>query len=355
MAPAEPKWRQTEPGRLRAGRRCPGMAVVGTGRVGEPSLEAPTPMTVRFQDYYAVLGVPRTATQDEARRAYRLLARKHHPDVDKTPGATQRFQQITEAYEVLKNPETRQRYDTLGADWKEGQTFTPPPGWRAAQGTRPRGGDPDLGGFSSFFESLFGGGGFEGFDEDLAQRGRRARAAQERVGRDVEAELAVPLEMALRGGRRSFALDDGGGTPREIEVRVPAGSFTGTVLRLRGQGRKARGAGTDGDLLLRLLVEPPEGYEADESGDLHGELRVSPADAVLGARVAVRNPEGGEVTVTLPPGSSTGRVLRLRGQGMPRAGAERGDLLLEVAIVVPEKPTEAERRAYEELARTLRG
>ncbi|MCY2959629.1 MAG: DnaJ domain-containing protein [Planctomycetota bacterium] len=310
-------------------------------------------MTVRYQDYYAVLGVPRTATQDEVRRAYRLLARKHHPDVDKSEGATKRFQNITEAYEVLKDPATRQRYDTLGADWKEGQTFTPPPGWRAAAGSRRGQGDPDLGGFSSFFESLFGGGGFQGFDEDLAQRGRRARAAQERVGRDVEAELAVPLDTALRGGRRSFALDDGSGTPREIDVRVPAGSFSGTTLRLRGQGRRAQAGGTDGDLLLRLVVEPPEGYEADEDGDLHATLRVSPADAVLGARLPVKSPDGSEGTVTLPPGSSSGRVLRLRGQGMTRAGGDRGDLLLEIAIMVPERPTESERRAYEELARAL--
>lgn len=313
-------------------------------------------MSVQYQDYYAVLGVPRTATQDEVRRAYRALARQKHPDVDKTSGATQRFQQITEAYEVLKDPATRQRYDTLGANWKEGQTFTPPPGW--GQGPRTRRSasapHPDLGGFSSFFETLFGGaGGFDGFDEDLAQRGRRARAAQERVSRDVEAELSVPLDVALRGGARAFAIDDGSGAPREIEVKVPAGSFTGTVLRLRGQGHGARGSGTDGDLLLRLVLEPPAGYEALDHGDLRGTLRVSPADAVLGARVPVRGPDGGEGTVTLPPGSSSGRVLRLRGRGMPRAGGERGDLLLSVSIVVPEKPTDAERRAYEELARAL--
>lgn len=312
-------------------------------------------MTVRYQDYYAILGVPRTATQDEIRRAYRLLARKQHPDVDKTAGATQRFQQITEAYEVLKDPATRQRYDTLGANWKDGQTFTPPPGWQSARSGRRAAGreHPDLGNFSSFFESLFGGGGFEGFDEDLAQRGRRARAAQERVGRDVEAELAVPLETALRGGKRAFALDDGSGVPREIEVKIPAGSFTGTTLRLRGQGAKSQGAGADGDLLLRLVVELPGGYAADEDGDVHGTLRVSPADAVLGARLPVTGPDGAVGTVTLPPGSSSGRVLRLRGQGLPRAGGGRGDLLLEVAIVVPERPTDAERRAYEELSRAL--
>ncbi len=316
-------------------------------------------MTVRYQDYYAVLGLPRTASQDEVRKAYRKLARQKHPDVDKTEGATQRFQQITEAYEVLKDPETRQRYDTLGANWKEGQTFTPPPGWTASSGPRGAGGHPDMGGFSSFFESLFGGGGgfggFQGFDEDLNQRGRRARAAQERVARDVEAELAVPFEIALRGGRRAFTIDDGSGAAREIEVGIPANSITGSVLRLRGQGARSPSGGTNGDLLLRLLVETPLGFTADESSDLHATLRVSPSDAVLGARLPVRTPDGGEGTVTLPPGSSSGRVLRLRGQGLPRAGGARGDLLLEVAIVVPERPTEAERRAYEALARELGG
>lgn len=311
-------------------------------------------MSVRYQDYYAVLGVSRTASQDEVRRAYRQLARKHHPDVDKSDGATQRFQQITEAYEVLKDPATRQKYDTLGANWKDGQTFTPPPGWGGAGRTSRRGASAqDFGGFSSFFESLFGGGGFDGFDEDLAQRGRRTRAAHERVGRDVEAELSVPLDTALRGGKRAFAIDDGSGTPREIEVRVPAGSATGTVLRLRGQGSRASAGGTDGDLLLRLIVAPPPGFDVDESGDLRGKLRVSPTDAVLGARVPVAGADGTSGTVTLPPGSSSGRVLRLRGQGMPVAGGERGDLLLEVAIVVPERPSDAERRAYEELARAL--
>jgi curved DNA-binding protein len=312
-------------------------------------------MTVRYQDYYAVLGVPRTATQDEIRKAYRGLARKHHPDVDRTEGATQHFQQITEAYEVLKDPKTRQRYDTLGPNWKDGQTFTPPPGWNAGGGARGAGGEhPDLGGFSSFFDSLFGSGRFGGFDEDPNQRGRRARAAQERVGRDVEAELGVPFESAVRGGKRAFTIDDGSGSPREIEVTVPAGSSTGSVLRLRGQGARARGGGTDGDLLLRLVVEAPIGYTADESFDLHATLRVTPADAVLGARLAVRTPEGAVGTVTLPPGSSSGRVLRLRGQGLPRAGGGRGDVLLEVAIVVPEHPSESERRAYEQLAQALR-
>lgn len=318
-------------------------------------------MTVRYQDYYAVLGVPRTASQDEVRKAYRGLARKHHPDVDKSEGATQRFQQITEAYEVLKDPATRQRYDTLGANWKDGQTFTPPPGWAGGVGGRgggggARSGQPDMGGFSSFFDSLFGSGhftGFDGHDEDLHQRGRRARAAHERVSRDVEAELGVPFETALRGGKRAFTIDDGSGAPREIAVTVPAGTSTGSVLRLRGQGSRAHGGGTDGDLLLRLVVEPPVGFEVDDALDMHATLRVSPSDAVLGARLPVRMPDGAEGTVTLQPGTSSGRVLRLRGQGMTRAGGGRGDLLLEVAIVVPERPSEAERRAYEELARAL--
>lgn len=309
-------------------------------------------MSIRYQDYYAVLGVPRTATQDEVRRAYRLLARKHHPDVDKSAGATQRFQQITEAYEVLKDPKTRQRFDTLGADWKEGQTFTPPPGWGSRGGARSAGsGAETAGDFSSFFESLFGGGGF---DDDLARRGRRARSAQERVSRDIEAELSVPLDVALSGGKRAFQIDDGSGSPREIEVRIPAGSFSGTVLRLRGQGRDAHGAGTDGDLLLRLVVELPAGFElVGEDGELRGKLRIAPYQAVLGARVLVRGPDGVEGLVTVPAGSSSGRSLRLRGRGLPQPGGTRGDLLLEVEIVVPSHPTDVERRAYEELARAL--
>ncbi len=311
-------------------------------------------MSIRYQDYYAVLGVPRTATQDEVRRAYRLLARKHHPDVDKSPGSTQRFQQITEAYEVLKDPKTRQRFDTLGADWKEGQTFTPPPGWRPSGASRAAGSGTSAGDFSSFFESLFSGGGFDGADEDLARRGRRARSAQERVSRDVEAELAVPFEVALVGGKRAFQLDDGSGSPREIEVRIPASSFSGTVLRLRGQGRNAHGSGSDGDLLLRLAVELPPGFELGaEDGELRGKLRIAPYQAVLGARVLVRGPDGVEGLVTVPAGSSSGRSLRLRGRGVPMPGGSRGDLLLDVEIVVPAQPSEVERRAYEELARAL--
>lgn len=312
-------------------------------------------MSIRYQDYYAVLGVPRTATQDEVRRAYRLLARRHHPDVDKSAGSTQRFQKITEAYEVLKDPQTRQRFDTLGADWKEGQTFTPPPGWRPRGSARSAGAGAAAGGdFSSFFESFFGGGGFESVDEDLARRGRRARSAQERVSRDVEAELTVPLEIALIGGKRAFQIDDGSGTPREIEVRIPANSFSGTVLRLRGQGRDALGAGTDGDLLLRLVVELPPGFElVGEDGELRGKLRIAPHQAVLGARVLVRGPDGVEGLVTVPPGSPSGRSLRLRGRGLPQPGGSRGDLLLDVEIVVPTHPSEVERHAYEELARAL--
>jgi curved DNA-binding protein len=316
-------------------------------------------MAVQFQDYYATLGVPRTATQAEIQKAYRQLARKKHPDVDKSPGATKNFQQITEAYEVLKDPETRQKYDTLGANWKAGQDFTPPPGWQQ----RGPGGGAGAGGgfggysdFSDFFESMFGGRGgspFDDMDSELGRRGRRTRAAHERAGRNVEAELSVPFDVALRGGRHGFAIDDGSGSPREIEVKIPTGSVTGSVLRLRGQGRAARGDGAPGDLLLRLVVVPPAGFDAHED-DLHTLLRVDPSDAVLGAKVPIRSPDGGEIVVTLPPGSSSGRMLRLRGQGLPRAGGGRGDVLLEVSIVVPERPTEAERRAYEELRNALK-
>jgi curved DNA-binding protein len=304
---------------------------------------------VKYTDYYAVLGVPRTATQAEIQRAYRQLARKRHPDIDTTAGATQRFQQITEAYEVLKNPETRQRYDTLGAAWKDGQDFTPPPGWQTHAWSGASGGGPDLGQFSDFFATLFGGErgfGFDFAEHDAEPVSARTRARRRRASAASEAELGIDLASAVHGGTVSFQLADGGAA-RTIEVRVPAGSATGSVLRLRGQG--AGGA----DLHLRLRVEAPAGYRAD-GDDLRTALRATPSEAALGARIPLRGPDGGEVLVTLPPGSSSGRTLRLRGLGLPRRDGGRGDVLAEVAIAVPERLTDEERRLYEELARASR-
>lgn len=313
-------------------------------------------MSVKFQDYYSTLGVKRDATDDEIRKAYRTLARSTHPDIDKTSGAADRFKQISEAYEVLKDPATRKRYDELGANWKEGQEFTPPPGYDfAGGGPRPRGPrrttrrtTADTGGFegfSSFFESMFGdryGGGFD-FEAQSAPR----------QGQSIEAQMSIELEDALKGAKRTIRLqsEDPDAPPRTIEVTIPPGTTSGTVMRLRGQG--APGQAGPGDLLLHVDIAPHARFEVHDH-DLATALAIQPHQAALGARVPLTTAEGSEITITIPPGSSSGKKLRLRGQGLPRRGATRGDLIVELRIVVPETLSDEERKAYEELARVTR-
>jgi curved DNA-binding protein len=314
-------------------------------------------VSVKFQDYYATLGVDRSATREQIQSAYRKLARKHHPDVDKTPGATQRFAQIGEAYEVLKNEKTRKRYDALGARWKEGEEFTPPPGWENARSAR--GGDRegfqtfefDGGdGFSSFFEALFGNAaGPAGF------RGARRRGAERgpRIGQSIEGTVEIELEDAYSGATKTLTLDDGQGGARTYEVKIPAGTTDGGTIRLRGQGSPGVGGGPPGDLLLHIAIRPHVRF--DLSGhDLATVLAIAPWEAALGAKIGLRIPDASEVTLTVPPGSSSGKKLRMRGLGMPRGHGERGDLIVELRILVPETLSDAERRAFEELARASR-
>lgn len=317
-------------------------------------------MAVKYQDYYSVLGVQRGATQEEISKAYRKLARTKHPDVDKTEGATQRFQQIVEAYEVLKDPKTRARYDALGANWKNGQEFTPPPDWGGegdGQGFDPSAFEdaPDLEGFSSFFEAFFGGrpGG--------ASRFTSSRRPRTRAGATAEAVITIALEDALRGATRTIQLSEGdgsggdgaGGSTRTLDVKIPAGTTQGTTMRLRGQGGRGLGGGPPGDLLLHVEIAPHPRFEVQDH-DLVTKLAIQPYEAALGAKVPLVTPDGAQATVTVPPGSSSGRKLRLRGLGMPRRGGERGDLIVELAISVPPTLTDAERRAYEELARATK-
>jgi curved DNA-binding protein len=320
-------------------------------------------VSVKFQDYYSVLGVPRTATPEEIQRAYRKLARQKHPDVDKTPGATERFKQITEANEVLKDPKTRARYDQLGANWKEGQEFTPPPEWGDAAGrrgyARGAGRPADFDGFSSFFESLFGDRAGSAFDfhvdgedgeSDGPRRGGRGRA---RRGSSIEASLEITLDEALRGATKTIQLssNDAGVEPRTIDVKIPPGTAPGTTMRLRGQG--SPGTAGPGDLLLKIeIAEDPRFRAADH--DLTTTVAIAPDEAALGARVAVPLAGGGEASVTVPAGSSSGKRLRLRGHGLPKRDGTRGDLFVEIAIVVPEQLSAAERAAYEALAAARR-
>jgi curved DNA-binding protein len=299
-------------------------------------------MPVASQDYYEALGVPRDASADDIRRAYRNLARRLHPDVNKEPGAEDRFKAISEAYEVLRDPEKRARYDDFGANWRAGAQ--PPGGGRAENGFDAGSGFRDVrvdfgsGDFGDIFGDLFGGrtgragrGGFEGFSFR---------------GGDQEAELELTLEEAAAGGRRRLSLGDG----RELEVEIPPGARDGQRIRLSGQGSPGAGHGEPGDLFLRVRLKPHPRFRA-QGRDLYVDLAVSPWEAALGADVSVPTLDG-SARVKVPAGSSSGRRLRLRGQGLPGGGGSGGDLYAVVMIHVPKKLTRRQRELFEQLAST---
>jgi len=293
-------------------------------------------MAVKFRDYYEVLGVPRTATAEEIKRAYRQLARKHHPDLQvasERARASERFKEINEANEVLGDPDKRAKYDALGANWKGGMDFTPPPdtGRGPSVSTEWEGVDD----FSDFFGSIFG--------RPPAARagGARAGVRMPIPGNDVEGELPLTLDDVLHGGQRRITVDG-----RSLDVTIPRGIRDGATLRLAGQGGPGVNGGPAGDVYLRVRLLPHPRYRV-VGDDLEMDLALWPWQAVLGAEVRVDTPDG-PVTLTVPPGTQNGQRLRLRGRGLPRDAA-RGDLYAVVRIVVPTRPSAAEREAYEML------
>ncbi len=287
-------------------------------------------MPLSFTDYYEVLGVPRGADHDTIRRAYRKLARKYHPDLNADSDAEERFKELGEAHEVLSDAEKRERYDRLGARWREAEHEAPEERFEdffADQGygdaTRAEFGD-DL------FEALFGA---------------RVRGAGGPLrGRDREALLEVSLEDALAGGRRRLTLDG-----REVNANFPAGVRDGQLIRLAGQGGEGRDGGPPGDLFLRVVFKPHPRFRRRGDDDLDVELPITPAQAALGTTVEVPTPTG-SARVRVPAGSSSGRRLRLRGRGLPRRGGGHGDLHALVKIVVPKELSDRERELYEQLA-----
>jgi curved DNA-binding protein len=297
-------------------------------------------MPVAYRDYYETLGVPRGASSDEIRRAYRELARENHPDVNSDPAAEERFREIAEAYEVLRDPEKRVRYDRLGSSWRAGDDVSGAEGFGGFARGRDGGtggfqdfrvdfGDASgFGGFSDLFEEMFGGRGRGGFG---FRPGSAARAPQ------LEAEVDLSLEEALGGGRRWLRLPDG----RSVDVEIPRGVRDGTRVRVADEDA--------GDLILRIRLRPHPRFRL-EGDDLHTELPVSPWEAALGATVELRTLDG-RAQVKVPPGSSCGRRLRLRGEGMARTGGRgRGDLYAQVKILVPRQLSRDERTAFERLA-----
>jgi curved DNA-binding protein len=307
------------------------------------------------RDYYDVLGVPRTAGADELQQAYRRLARTYHPDVNKDPGAEDRFKEVNEAYQVLSDPDTRARYDRFGPDFRQ----VPEGAERAGAGAGGPGfrarGSPS-GGRSSVFvdeegERIYVDEGLgEGIDlDDLLGGlfGRRGARRGPLAGADQEVELELSVEEAFSGGRRWVRLAGPAGE-RSYEVTIPSGVVDGQRIRLAGQGGQGTGGGQPGDLYLIVRIMPHPRYRL-EGRDLHVDLPVSPWEAALGATVPVDTPVG-EVKVKVPAGSSSGRRLRLRGQGMPNPRGQPGDLYAEVRIVVPRGLGRRERKLFEELA-----
>lgn len=333
-------------------------------------------MVTKFQDYYETLGVARTATVEEIRKAHRKLSRQHHPDLN--PGdakAEENFKAVQEAHDVLSDEKKRKLYDQLGENWKAGADFQPPPDWgaggRQRQEINPEDWQAAFSGgggeqFSDFFQSLFGGG---------IPRGQ-PRAQVRRRGNDVEAELPLTLSEAHRGGTRMVSIQgwercsdcDGTGVTanrpcavcgargqrpvtNSLQVSIPVGMRDGSVLRLSGQGEPGFGGGPAGDLFVRIRLQPDSRFAIEGTDDLLTELPVAPWEAVLGAKVPLATLDG-SVEMTVPSGSQTGMRLRLRGQGLSRRDGSRGDLYARLKVVVPTQVSDSERDLFQQLAAT---
>ncbi|WP_045835162.1 DnaJ C-terminal domain-containing protein [Hyphomicrobium sp. 99] len=301
---------------------------------------------MEFKDYYKILGVERNATEDDIKRAYRKLARKYHPDINKEDGAEAKFKEIGEANDVLSNPEKRAAYDQLGKDYKAGQDFRPPPNWDAGFEFSGR---PSEGDYSDFFDAMFGAA--------RAQRSGRTHTTFRMRGEDHHAKIVIDLQDALDGATRTITLrvpevDDGGHVlvrDKNLTVQIPKGVTEGQSIRLQGQGSPGVGGGPAGDLYLEIRFKPGSTYRV-VGKDLYLDLPIAPWEAALGASVKMPTPAGA-IMLKIPPGSAHGRELRVKGRGIP-AGPS-GDLYAVLKIVWPPANNEKAKHIYEEMAKEL--
>jgi curved DNA-binding protein len=316
-------------------------------------------MPVEFKDYYKVLGVPRDASDEDIKKAFRKLARQYHPDVAKDKkGAEEKFKEINEAYEVLGDPQNRSKYDDLGANWREGASFQGSPGRR----WQPGGEENfefhvDGTGFSDFFEQFFGRSGRFGGVNDFA--GSQARSTEEGGfalrGADLESDILVTLEEALAGSVRTVSLQrvnrrTGEARTQNLRVRIPPGVREGQAIRVAGMGEDGIGGGAPGDLYLRVRFAAHPEFRV-RGADLYYALDLAPWEAVLGTKVVVPTLKD-RVSVRIPPGTNQGRQLRVRGRGLPIGSSGRhGDLYVVINIQVPQKPSDEERELWKQLSR----
>ena len=310
---------------------------------------------MEFKDYYTLMGVARDASPDDVKRAYRKLSRKYHPDVSKEKNAEARFKEIGEAYEVLKDPEKRAAYNQLGANWKEGQEFRPPPEWNAGSEHAGKGAQWETnragaGDHSDFFETLFR----QGF-ADTTTRGGSRHSGFDAPGQDRHAKIQIDLEDSYSGATRTLSLrvpemsDQGHVIPREHQITftVPKGIRAGQHIRLAGQGASGVGQGGAGDLYLDVEFRPHLLYRMDKH-DVYLDLPIAPWEAVLGGEVEAPTPTG-RVEVTIPAGSAAGRKLRLKGRGLP--SGTPGDFYFVLQIVNPAADTDSAKSFYETMAK----
>jgi len=319
---------------------------------------------MEYKDYYQIMGVERDATQDEIKRAYRKLARKYHPDVSKEADAEQRFKEVGEANEVLKDPEKRAAYDQLGANYKGGQDFNAPPDWDA--GFEFKGGgytgdagqhgfsDADASAYSDFFESLFG----QGFQQAGARTGgQQGQHGFQSGGSDHHAKILIDLEDAMEGVTRSISLRvpsvdaDGHVTSKErvLKINIPKGIKQGQHIRLKGQGNAGAGQAKAGDLYLEIEFNPHGIYRV-EGRDVYLDLPVAPWEAALGASIKAPTP-GGVVDLKIKAGSTNGSKMRLKGRGVPASSSQNsaGDLYVVLQIALPPADTDDEKAAYKKM------